>query len=144
MNRRPIWLTVVVSIALLWNVLGLLAVLADLRLSAADIAALPAQQQALYAARPLWSVGASIVAVVGGTLGCLALLLRKRASLYLLYASLLGVVLQDIGLFIVAGAAKVANPVPFIMQGLVLVVSVGLVFLARHADSKGWLTSPAA
>jgi len=125
---------------LLWNVLGLLAVLADLRLSAADIAALPAQQQALYAARPLWSVGASIVAVVGGTLGCLALLLRKRASLILLYASLLGVVLQDIGIFIIAGAGKLANPVPFILQGLVLVISVGLISLAHHAARKAWLS----
>ena len=140
MNRPPIWFTVVIGIALLWNILGLLAVLADLRLSAADIAALPGQQQALYGPRPPWSVGASIVAVVGGTLGCLALLLRMRASLILLYASLLGVVLQDIGIFIVAGAGKVANPVPFILQGLVLVVSVGLIFLARHASSRAWLS----
>ena len=140
MSRRPIWFTVVIAIALVWNVLGLLADLADLRLSAADIAALSAQQQALYKARPLWSVGASIVAVVGGTLGCLALLLRKRASVFLLYASLLGVVLQDIGIFIVAGAGRVANPVPFILQGLVLVISVGLIFLAHHAASRGWLT----
>ena len=139
MNRRPLWFTVVIAIALVWNVLGLLAVLADLRLSAADIAALPAQQQALYRARPLWSVGASIVAVVGGTLGCLALLLRKRAAFSLLYASLVGVVLQDIGIFIVAGAGRIANPLPFILQGLVLVISVGLIFLARHAASKAWL-----
>jgi hypothetical protein len=140
MNRRPLWFTVVIAVALVWNVLGLLAVLADLRLSAADIAALPAQQQALYRARPLWSVGASIVAVAGGTLGCLALLLRKRASLFLLYASLLGVFLQDIGIFIVAGAGRVANPVPFILQGLVLVISVGLIFLAHHAANRAWLT----
>jgi hypothetical protein len=140
MSRRPIWFTVVIAIALVWNVLGLLAVLADLRLSAADIAALSAQQQALYKARPLWSVGASIVAVVGGTLGCLALLLRKRAAFLLLYASLLGVVLQDIGIFIVAGAGRVANPIPFMLQGLVLVISVGLIFLAHHAASRGWLT----
>jgi len=140
MNRPPIWFTPVVVLALLWNVLGLLAVLADLRLSAADIAALPAHQQALYKARPLWSVGASIVAVVGGTLGCLALLLRKRSSLILLYASLAGVVLQDIGIFIVAGAAKVANPVPFVLQGLVLIVSVALIFLGRRAASESWLS----
>ena len=140
MNRPPIWFIVVIAVATLWNVLGLLAVLADLRLSAADIAALPAQQQELYKARPLWSVGASVVAVVGGTLGCLALLFRKRASLVLLFASLVGVVLQDIGIFFVAGAAKVANPVPFILQGIVLVVAVSLVFLARHAASRAWLS----
>jgi hypothetical protein len=140
MNRPPVWFTVVVVVALLWNVLGLLAVLADLRLSAADIAALPAPQQALYNARPAWSVVASVVAVVGGTLGCLALLLRKRASLVLLYASLLGVVLQDVGIFVVAGAGRLANPVAFVLQGLVLAISIGLVVLARHAAGKAWLT----
>ena len=140
MNRPPIWFIVVIAAALLWNVLGLLAVVADLRLSAADISSLPARQQALYKARPLWSVGASIVAVVGGTLGCLALLFRKRFSLVLLYASLVGVALQDVGIFIVAGAARVANPVPFILQGIVLVVSIALVFLARQAASRAWLS----
>jgi hypothetical protein len=140
MKRLPVWFSVILAVALLWNVMGLLAVLADLRLSAADIAALPAQQQALYSARPLWSVGASIVAVVGGTLGCLALLTRKRAAVALLYASLLGVVLQDIGLFIAAGAAKAASPVPFLLQGMVLVVSLGLVFLGSHATHEAWLS----
>ena len=140
MKRQPLWFRVAIAVALLWNVLGLLAVLADLRLSASDIAALPAQQQALYKARPLWSVGASIVAVVGGTLGCLALLLRKRFSVVLLHASLVGVVLQDVGIFVVAGAAKAANPVPFVLQGIVLVVSIGLVFLARRAASRAWLS----
>lgn len=127
MNRPPVWFTVVAAVALAWNVLGLLAILADLRLSAVDIAALSAQQQALYNARSLWSVGASIVAVLGGTLGCLALLLSRRAALVLLYVSLIGVVLQNIGIFIVAGADKVANAVPFILQGLVLAIAVGLI-----------------
>jgi hypothetical protein len=140
MNRAPIWFIVVVAVALLWNVLGLLAVLADLRLSASDIAALPAPQQALYKARPLWSVGASLLAVAGGTLGCLALLFRKRLSRGLLYASLIGVVLQDVGIFVVAGAARIADPVPFILQGIVLAVSIGLIFLARHAASRAWLS----
>lgn len=139
MNRPPRWFTVVVGVALLWNVLGLLAVLADLRLSAADIAALSAEQQALYRARPLWSVGASVLAVVGGALGCLALLLRRRASVFLLLASLLGVVLQDVGIFVVAGAGKLANPVPFALQALVLAIAAGLVVLGRHAAGRNWL-----
>ncbi len=140
MNKAPVWFTVIVVVALLWNVAGLLAVLADLRLTAADIAALPVQQQELYKARPIWSVAASVVAVLGGTLGCLSLLLRKRWALNLLYASLAGVVLQDVGLFVVAGAAKVRDPVPFVLQGLVLVVAVGLIALGRLAARQSWLS----
>lgn len=140
MTKVPLWFTVLVSVALLWNVAGLLAVLSDLRLSPTDIAALPPQQQALYAARPFWSVLASLLAVIGGTLGCLALLIRKKWAVALLWASLAGVILQDIGIFVVAGGARVAGPVPFVLQGLVLAIAVGLVLLARSAARKSWLS----
>jgi hypothetical protein len=140
MNNVPRWFTLVAGIALLWNVAGLLAVMADLRLTSADIAALPAEQQALYAARPLWSVIASVVAVLGGTVGCLALLIRKKWAVALLYASLVGVVFQDIGLFIVAGQAKMGNAVPFVLQSVVFVVAVGLIVLARRAQGKLWIS----
>ena len=75
---------------------------------------------------------------MGGALGCLALLLRRRASVVLLYASLLGAVLQDVGIFVVAGAGRLANPVPLGLQALVLAIAVGSTTLAmgviRHRD----------
>jgi hypothetical protein len=137
-SKPPLWFTLLAAIALLWNLAGLLAIVADLRLSAADIAALPAEQQAIYAARPLWSVVASVVAVVGGTLGCIALLLRKRWSLALFYVSLIGILIQDIGIFLVAGGATSGNPVPLVLQGLVLVIAIGLISLARYAAARSW------
>lgn len=139
MNRPPRWFTVLAVLALLWNLAGLFAVVADLRLSAADIAALPLDQQALYRARPGWSVVASVVAVVGGTLGCVGLLLRRRWAVPALAASLVGVVVQDIGIFVVAGAASVAGPVPVALQSVVFAIAVGLLMLARRAGARSWL-----
>jgi hypothetical protein len=138
MTKPPLWFRLIGTLALLWNFAGLFAVIADLRLSAADIAALPAEQQALYAARPLWSVVASLLAVGGGTLGCICLLLRKRCALPLLYASFIGVIVQDLGIFLVAGAAKSSDPFPFVLQGIVLIVAAGLIALAHHAAGKSW------
>ena len=140
MNKPPIWFTVVAIVALLWNLAGLFAVVADLRLSPAEIAAFPQQQQELYAARPVWSIFASVVAVAAGTLGCVGLLIRKQWTLWALYASLIGVVIQDIGLFAVAGAASVQGLVPVILQGVVFVIAVALVALARRAVARAWLT----
>lgn len=139
MSKPPLWFTVLAALALLWNVVGLAAVFADFQLSAADIAALPAEQQAAYAARPTWSIVASVVAVVCGTLGCVALLLRKRWASALFSLSLVGVIVQDTGLFLVAGAANLRDPVPLVLQGVVLVIAVGLVLLARRATVKSWL-----
>jgi len=139
-SKPPLWFTLLAGLALLWNLAGLLAVVSDLRLSAADIAALPVEQQAMYAARPLWSVVASVIAVVGGTLGCLALLLRKRWSLALLYLSLVGVVFQDIGIFLISGALRFGNPVALVLQSVVLAIAIGLIALARRATARSWLS----
>ncbi len=139
MNKPPLWFTVLAVLALLWNLAGLFAVVADLRLSAPDIAALPLDQQALYSARPGWSVVASVVAVVGGTLGCIGLLLRRRWALPALAASLVGVVVQDIGIFVVAGAASVAGVVPVVLQAVVFAIAVGLLLMARRAVARSWL-----
>ncbi len=129
----------IAGVALLWNLVGLLAVIADLRLSPADIAALPPAKQALYAARPFWSVLASLVAVGGGSAGCAALLFGSRWALPLLWVSLAGVLLQDIGLFAVAGAGRAPGVVPLVLQGLVLLIAIALVGYARRGIQKGWL-----
>ena len=140
MKKPPAWFYVLAGLALLWNVAGLLAVVADLRLSAADIAALPPEQQAMYAARPLWSVVGSVIAVVAGTLASLLLLLRKHWAIALFGISLLGVVIQDLGIFVVTRAAKTGDMTPLVLQSLVLVIAVALLVLARRARANGWLT----
>jgi hypothetical protein len=140
MTKPTFGFRLIAAVALLWNLIGLGAVVADLRLSAADIAALPAAEQALYAARPLWSVVASVVAVVGGSAGCVALLIGSRWALPLFWASVVGVVLQDIGLFAVAGAGRAPELVPVVLQGLVFLIAAALVGFARRGVGKGWLS----
>lgn len=139
MNKPPRWFTVVAVVALLWNLIGLVAVLGDLSLSAEQLAALPQDQQALHAARPLWSVAGSVLAVAAGTLGCVFLLLRKRWAVAAFVASLVGIVLQDAGLFIVAAAVQSPGTVAAVMQGVVLLIALGLLLLSRKAAAQSWL-----
>lgn len=138
MTTPPRWFVPLVAVALLWNLVGLFAVFSDMRLAPAAIAALPPDQQAIHAARPLWSIVASVVAVVAGTIGCIGLLMHRRWAVAALAASLAGVVLQDVGLFVIAGAARL-GPVPVVMQAVVLLVAVGLLVLARRAAGRSWL-----
>lgn len=138
MNPAPRWYLPVAIVALAWNLLGCLAYLADVRLRPEDIAALPAAQQHLYALRPAWGVAGTALAVWGGAAGCLGLALRRRWALPLLVVSLLGVAVQDAGLLLVARQAPLGGPVPYVLQSLVLVVSVALVGLARRAARAGW------
>lgn len=139
MNAAPKWYLPTAIVALLWNLVGCAAYLHDVMLTPDDLASMSAAQQALYAARPAWSVAATAIAVWGGAAGCVGLILRKRWATLLLLASLAGVVVQDIGLFAVAGAEAKFEPAAPVLQGLVLLIAIGLVVLARKASARGWI-----
>jgi len=139
MNTPPSWFKIVVIVALLWNVLGCIAFFFDLRLSPDEMANLPDSQQALYAALPGWTLGATALAVFGGLLGCIGLLLRKKWAFLVLVISLAGILFQDFGLFVLADGANLAGPSGVVMQAIVLTVGIGLVLLSSKAIARGWL-----
>lgn len=124
--------------ALLWNLLGCFAYLSDVRLSAEDIAAMPEAQQAMYAARTWWGVAGTAVAAWFGAVGSLGLVLRKRWAVPLLFVSLGGVIVQDVGI-LSSGATAGAGTAGLALQGLVLVICVALAMLSRNAAARGWL-----
>ena len=135
----PTWFKVVAVLALLWNLLGCLAFFSDLRISPEDLAKLSEAQQALYAARPGWAVAATALAVFGGALGSIGLILRKRWALPVFVLSLLGILVQDFGLFVLADGASLAGPVAVVMQAVVLAVGIALILLSRKGIARGWL-----
>jgi hypothetical protein len=135
----PIGFKVVAALALLWNLLGCFAFFSDLRFSPEDLAKLPEAQQALYAARPGWAVAATAMAVFGGALGSMGLLLRKKWAFFVFLLSLLGILVQDFGLFVLAGGASLAGPVALVLQAVVLAVGIGLVLLGREGIAHDWL-----
>jgi hypothetical protein len=138
MADSPKWVRPVAVAALIWNLLGCAAYLADVTLTPADIAKMTPGEQALYAARPAWAVGATALAVWFGAAGSLGLVLRKRWSWPLLLVSLAGVVVQDAALF--GLAASMIPPLAIVLQLLVLVIAIGLVMLARKGIRAGWLS----
>lgn len=140
MSSSPKWFRPVAVIALLWNLLGCAAYLADVMMSPETLGQLPPAQQALYAARPAWSVAATAFAVWFGAAGCLGLILRKKWATWLLVISLVGVLVQDLWLFGLSGAADAAGPVGLVLQGLVLIIAIALVALARKAAAQGWIS----
>lgn len=140
MTRTPLWFKVLSVLALLWNLMGVLAFASDASMSADDITKLSADQQAMYAARPVWALIATGVATIGGTIGCLGLLLGKRWAMFALVASLLGVVVQDVAFSLLPGGVMSIGTASLILQAVVLLIAIALVMLARKAISKAWLT----
>ncbi len=124
----------------LWNLLGCLAFVADLRLTPEDVAKLPEAEQLLYAARPFWAVAATAIAVICGALGSVGLLLGKKWAFLLLSLSLLGILVQDYAMFIMVDGISLAGHAAAVMQGIVLVIGILLVVLSRKGIARGWLS----
>lgn len=142
MSTHPKWYTPVAWVALIWNLLGCAAYLADVMLTPEDVARMTADQQILYASRTSWAVAATAIAVWFGAAGSLGLILRQRWALPLLAASLLGLIVQDFGLFFMTNVPS--NAAATVIQGFVLLVAIGLVQLARTAISRGWIAPKAS
>jgi len=136
----PRWFKVVAVLALLWNLMGCWAFVADLRITPENLAKLTAAQQEMYASRPSWSVAATGIAVIGGALGCIGLLLGKRWSTSPLVLSLLGVIAQDLSFLLPEGSLAALPPTALALQAVVLVVSVLLAWLSHRAARRGWVS----
>jgi hypothetical protein len=130
--RAPGWLRIVAALGLLWNCFGIYQYLLTVGVFAgADAAAVSAE--------PAWATGAFAIAVFGGALGCLGLLMLKRWSKLLLLVSLIGVLAMDLWLFVLSGLRAAMPPEEKGVQIAVVVVALFLVWLAVSADKKGWL-----
>jgi hypothetical protein len=139
MNPTPKWYLPVTVLALLWNLLGCAAYLSDVMLTADDLAQMSAAERALYETRPAWAVAATAIAVWGGAAGCVGLVWRKRWAMPLLAASLAGVLVQDLGLFVLSTQVVQFAPPVIVLQGMVLLIAVALIVLARRASARGWI-----
>lgn len=139
-NQKPTtWFWVISVLALIWNLMGVLAYLGQAFMTDEAMATLPQEQQDLYASTPAWVTAAFAFAVFGGFLGCLALVLRKKWATPLLIISLLGVLGQTFYNFFIAKMHTVMGAETIIMPIIVVIVAIGLILFSRNSTAKGWL-----
>ncbi len=129
---------VIGAIALIWNVMGVINFL--VQMNPEMLAAYRESERAIIEGRPLWATGGFAIAVFGGALGGLLLLLRKSAAKYLFIASLLGVIVTMIhslglGLGIDFGLGEILGIIL-----MPLVVAAFLIWYSKRAESKRWLS----
>ena len=139
--KPPVWFWVVGVVALLWNLMGAMAYIGQAYMTDEVKAALPADQQALLENIPAWATAAFAIAVWGGVLGCLALLLRKKWARPVLVISLLGILVQMSYSFFMSNALEVyGTGQGMVMPLLIIVIGVVLVLFAKSTQNKGWIS----
>ncbi len=126
------------AVALIWNVMGVINFF--VQMNADMLAAMPESHRAIVEGRPAWATGGFAIAVFGGALGCLLLLLRKSAAYYLFIASLLGVIVQLIHTLGIASSTIDFSPFDILMIILMpLVVAAFLIWYSKQGARSNWL-----
>ncbi len=138
-NKLPIWFWIVSVVALVWNLLGAMAFVMQLTMSDEAKAQLPELEQAMYASAPSWYMPAFCFAAMAGVLGCVCLLLRKRFALTLFLMSMVGIIAQQIYMFVLSDIGKSMNGGQLGMTLSIPVVGVLLIWFARSSVAKNWL-----
>ncbi|MEP1032735.1 hypothetical protein [Ekhidna sp.] len=138
--KPPTWFWVVSVIALIWNLMGVGAYLSQAYTPDDVIAQMEQAMQDLINQTPAWATAAFAIAVWGGALGSLLLLLRKGLAYIVLIISFLGIVVQMFYNFFMSNSMEVYGPGGAVMPIMVLLIGIGLIFLAKKGKSAGWLS----
>lgn len=130
---------IVSTLALIWNILGVIAYLGQVYMPQEVKQALPPAEQTYYANVPSWVTGAFAIAVFAGVLGCISLLLKKKIAISLLYVSLIAVLVQFIYNTIIQTDMEV-TAVKLVWPVLIIAIAVFLVWFAKDSKTKGYLS----
>ncbi|NNL00990.1 MAG: hypothetical protein HKP39_01810 [Eudoraea sp.] len=140
-TKPPVWFWIVSILALLWNLMGVMAYLGQAYMTEEMKAEYTSEQLALMESTPAWITAAFAIAVWGGLLGCLALLLRKKWAKPLLILSLIGILVQMAYSFFMTNAAEVYGQVQGIITPLlVIIIGIALVQFARITEKRNWIS----
>ncbi|MDB9922210.1 hypothetical protein OAC95_01685 [Polaribacter sp.] len=139
-SKKPnVGFWVISSIALTWNLMGVINYIAQAYMTEDMKATISAAQREYIENVPVWATAAFATAVFAGSFGCLSLLLRKKIAKLLLLISLLGVVVQMSHGFM-SDIEDVYGPGGIAMPIMIIGLSVFLVWYSRFVDTKGWLS----
>ena len=116
-------------LGLIWNALGCFNF--ALQMDPDALADVPPAYRAVIADRPGWVTATFAVAVFGGALGCVLMLLRRATARPALFLSLLGVMLT-MGHALWVGAAAHGGVSLVMSSGMSLVVAAALVWYTHR------------
>lgn len=119
--------------------MGVMAYVAQMTMSPEAMQALPENERMLYENTPSWATGAFALAVWGGSLGSMLLLLRRKLATPVLIISLVGIAVQMFHSFFMSNSFEVYGPGGMVMPVMIVVIAVYLVWLSKKATANGWM-----
>ena len=139
-TKKPeIGFWIISVIALIWNIMGVIAYLAQAFMTDDMKALLPDAEREMYETRPAWATAAFAFAVFAGLFGALGLIMRKRWGTTLFLISLLGILTHQFYIFFISEIMEGADASLMVMPILVTVIGFFLVWYSKKSTTEGVL-----
>lgn len=130
---KPHWsFWVICIVALVWNVMGSINFV--MQTNPEMVSNFPEEAQSLIASRPLWATITFAIAVFGGVLAEILLLLKKSVAYYIFVVSFLGVLITNIHTFQVSSAIDI-----WVGSLMSLIIAAFLIWYSKFVTRKGWV-----
>ncbi|EAR01279.1 hypothetical protein [Maribacter sp. HTCC2170] len=139
-TKPPVWFWIVSALALIWNLMGVLAYLGQAYMSIEDLEKMSQAERLLHESQPVWVTGAFAIAVWAGLIGCIALLLRKKWAKPVLLISLLGILGQMTYMFFLSNTFEVIGSDKMGMPIMIIIIGIALVLFAKSSIKKSWIS----
>lgn len=125
-------------VSLIWHVLGSANYL--MQTSAEIVATLPDTHKAIITTRPAWATGGFAIAVFGGGIASVLLLIKKTLAIYAYEAAVVGAIVASIHTARVASSTSFSGGDIFVMILSPVIVGALLVWYAMYAKKRGWIS----
>jgi len=135
---RHLW--VVGIAALLWNAMGAVDYLMTETKNAAYMGSFTPEQLEYFYSYPAWAISTWAIAVWGGVLGSVLLLLRRRLAFPVFVASFLGLVVTNVYTLILSpGIEMMGGAGGLVFTGVIVLVSILLIVYSNAQAKRGVL-----
>lgn len=138
-SRSPVHLWIVGVVTLLWNLVGAYDYLMTQTRNASYMAKFTQEQLDYFYGFPAWVEAFWALAVWGGVLGSLLILLRKGLAAPVLLVSFVSMAITAVYNFGLSDGMKIMGTGGFIFTVVIFIVALGLWLYARTMKRRGVL-----
>lgn len=137
--KKPTPLYWLISIvALFWNFMGIIAYLGQAYISDDALKMLPEENQLYFSNVPAWVTAAFAVAVFGGFLGSIGLIIRKKWAYFLFVISFLALLVQHLYNFLIQNYIEMTGS-QMILPIVTFIVALFLIYFSKQKSQQGVL-----
>lgn len=137
--KKPTPLYWLISIvALFWNFMGIIAYLGQAYISDDALKMLPEENQLYFSNVPAWVTAAFAVAVFGGFLGSIGLMIRKKWAYFLFVISFLALLVQHLYNFFIQNYIEMTGS-QMILPIVTFIVALFLIYFSKQKSQQGVL-----